>query len=104
MSRENLLKLRRGAAATWSNANPVLAAGEPGVETDTNKLKIGDGTTAWNSLSYFAVDGGDLDVTNLSLNGIFTFGGTTINLSDHFDSGTPTSFAGQTDDTLIVPE
>ena len=60
MSRENLLKLRRGAAATWSNANPVLAAGEPGVETDTNKLKIGDGTTAWNSLSYFAVDGGDL--------------------------------------------
>ena len=45
--------LRRGAAIQWSNANTVLGAGEAGVETDTGRLKIGDGATAWNSLPYF---------------------------------------------------
>lgn len=44
--------LRRDTAANWSSANPVLSAGEKGYETDTGKLKIGDGTTAWNSLEY----------------------------------------------------
>jgi hypothetical protein len=43
---------RRGTAAQWTAANPVLAAGEFGVETDTNKAKMGNGSTAWNSLSY----------------------------------------------------
>lgn len=47
------IQLRRGTAAQWTSANPTLAAGEVGFETDTNKEKIGDGTTAWNSLAYF---------------------------------------------------
>lgn len=47
-------KLRRDTAANWTSANPTLAAGEPGVETDTGKLKIGNGTSAWTSLAYFA--------------------------------------------------
>jgi len=47
-----VIKLRRDTAANWTSANTVLAAGESGYETDTNKLKIGDGTTAWNSLGY----------------------------------------------------
>ncbi len=38
--------------------NPTLAAGEPGFETDTGKIKYGDGTTAWNSLAYAAGGGG----------------------------------------------
>lgn len=46
------IQLRRGTAAQWTSANPVLAAGEPGVETDTHTWKVGDGTTAWASLSY----------------------------------------------------
>jgi hypothetical protein len=46
------IKLRRGTASQWSSINPVLQAGEPGVETDTGKMKIGDGTTAYNSLAY----------------------------------------------------
>lgn len=46
------IQIRRGTAAEWTSANPTLAAGELGVETDTNKLKMGDGTTAWNSLGY----------------------------------------------------
>ena len=51
-------KLRRGTAARWAAANPVLLAGEPGLETDTLKLKHGDGATAWNDLPYWNFGGG----------------------------------------------
>jgi hypothetical protein len=57
------IRLRRGTAAQWSSANPVLGAGEAGFETDTNVLKIGDGVTAYNSLSDIGGAGG---ATNLS--------------------------------------
>lgn len=43
---------RNGTASEWTSANPVLAVGEVGFETDTKKTKTGDGTTAWNSLDY----------------------------------------------------
>jgi len=46
------IKLRRDTAANWTNVNPILSAGEPGLETDTNKIKYGDGVTAWSSLPY----------------------------------------------------
>jgi hypothetical protein len=46
------IKLRRDTAANWVTVNPVLAAGEPGVETDTLKWKFGDGITHWNQLNY----------------------------------------------------
>lgn len=62
MARDSLIKIRRGAASTWTSANPTLAAGELGWESDTNKLKIGDGSTAWSSLAYFAPGGGSGDV------------------------------------------
>lgn len=48
------IKLRGDTAANWTTNNPVLALREPGVETDTSKIKIGDGVTAWNSLGYSA--------------------------------------------------
>ena len=48
------MQQRRGTAAQWTAANPILAAGEIGFETDTNKFKIGNGATAWNALDYFA--------------------------------------------------
>lgn len=44
------IQLRRGTAAQWSSANPVLALGELGLVTDTQEFKIGDGVTAWGSL------------------------------------------------------
>ena len=44
------IKTRRGTSVQWSSANPVLEAGEPGYETDTGVLKIGDGSTKYNSL------------------------------------------------------
>lgn len=47
------IQLRRSAASAWQAANPILANGEAGLETDTSRLKIGDGVTAWNALVYF---------------------------------------------------
>lgn len=44
--------IRRATAAEWTSADPTLAQGELGYETDTQKLKMGDGSTAWTSLSY----------------------------------------------------
>jgi hypothetical protein len=49
------LQVRRGAAASWTSANPTLYAGEVGYETDSGRFKIGDGTTVWSSLDYNAV-------------------------------------------------
>lgn len=46
------IQVRRDTAANWTSANPTLASGELGLETDTLKLKLGNGSTAWNSLSY----------------------------------------------------
>jgi hypothetical protein len=46
------IQFRRDTAANWTSANPVLAQGELGLETDTARYKIGDGSTAWASLSY----------------------------------------------------
>jgi len=48
------MQQRRGTAAQWTSANPILAAGEIGFETDTGKFKIGNGSSAWASLTYFA--------------------------------------------------
>jgi hypothetical protein len=49
--------LRSDTTAAWAAANPILAAGEPGVEIISTsparfKMKLGDGVTHWNDLSY----------------------------------------------------
>jgi hypothetical protein len=46
------MQQRRDTAANWTSANPTLAAGEMGIETDTYKFKVGNGSTAWTSLPY----------------------------------------------------
>src|SRR3954454_12707352 len=43
---------RRGTASAWATANPVLLAGEIGVETDTGRMKTGNGTSTWSTLTY----------------------------------------------------
>jgi hypothetical protein len=48
----NLIQVRRGTAAQWVTANPVLSSGELGFETDTGKFKIGDGALEWDELKY----------------------------------------------------
>jgi len=50
----DIIQIRRDTAANWTSADPTLANGEMGRETDTGKLKFGDGVTAWTSLSYFS--------------------------------------------------
>jgi hypothetical protein len=49
------IKLRRDTAANWTQVNPVLASGEPGVETDTGNFKIGNNSSTWTQLDYFYV-------------------------------------------------
>lgn len=52
MPAETLIQLRRGTAAQWTSTNPVLGEGEQGLETDTLRTKIGDGSSAWSALEY----------------------------------------------------
>lgn len=52
------IQVRRDTAQTWTAVNPILAIGEIGYETDTNKLKVGTGLTAWQYLPYITGDGG----------------------------------------------
>ena len=47
------MQQRRGTAQQWTDANPRLAAGEVGFETDTGKFKIGDDVNFWDDLAYF---------------------------------------------------
>lgn len=51
-------ELRRNLASVWTSTNPILLAGEPGVETDTGQMKVGNGTDTWNSLVYVGKGGG----------------------------------------------
>jgi hypothetical protein len=60
------IQLRRGIASEWSSANPTLAEGELGVETDTGKFKLGNGSTQWNSLSYSSGATGPTGATGLT--------------------------------------
>ena len=63
MPAQTVIKLRRDTAADWTSADPTLAAGEAGFESDSNKLKIGDGSTAWTSLAY-ASSGASVEVSD----------------------------------------
>ena len=63
------IQVRRGAAATWTGVNPILAAGEPGHETDTGRGKVGDGATAWTALPYTAGPPGVFDVRHYGAKG-----------------------------------
>ena len=58
------IKLRRGTAAEWSAANPILADGEPGYEKDTRKEKRGDGVTHWIDLPYLTTGTGSGGTSN----------------------------------------
>jgi hypothetical protein len=53
-------KLRRDTEANWASTNPVLASGEPGYDTSNNRLKVGDGVSAWNSLPVLSEGSADV--------------------------------------------
>jgi len=86
------IQLRRGDAADWTSTNPTLAEGEVGVEIDTLKLKVGNGTDNWNTLPYFGSAG---TVTSV---GALTLGTSGTDLSSTVANGTTTPVI-----TLNVP-
>ena len=53
------IQFRRGSAAFWESENPILHPGEPGLETNTGKFKIGDGLRPWKALPYQGTISGD---------------------------------------------
>jgi hypothetical protein len=72
------IQTRNGTAAQWTSANPTLAAGEVGIETDTRKQKFGDGTTAWNSLAYAGSSGTVTSVGQTFTGGIVSVAGSPV--------------------------
>ena len=116
MPAQTLLQFRRGTAALWASANPVLASGEFGFETDTNKGKVGNGTTAYNSLSYVlgSFPANQLSGTSLAANvvssaltsvgtltSLAVTGNVVYHLSTNAQSGTAYTLAAG-DDGLII--
>lgn len=87
----NRIQLRRDSAANWASANPTLSAGEVGVDLTNKKIKLGDGSTRWNSLEYWDdQETGDFDGSYASLTGKPSlFSGSYTNLTN-----TPTTLAG----------
>lgn len=63
------IQLRRDTAANWTSANPVLAQGEFGLETDTARYKIGNGSTAWTSLAYSSLPSNAIDTNAIDAKG-----------------------------------
>jgi hypothetical protein len=56
-----LIQLRRATQSEWSSSNPVLDSGEVVIETDTRQVKVGNGSSAYNSLPYAFTPG---DISN----------------------------------------
>lgn len=77
------IQVRRGTASQWTSTNPTLAAGELGFETDTNKIKCGNGSTAWNSLAYLNNDG---DITGVTAGTGISGGGTSGTVTVSIDT------------------
>lgn len=94
-----LLQTRRGSASAWTSANPVLAEGEWGYETDTGKAKVGNGSTAWTSLSYFGNVGTVTSITagtGLSGGTITGTGTISINTATTVDVSTSQTLTNKT--------
>ena len=91
------IQMRRDTASNWTSAAPTLAAGEWGLETDTLKFKIGDGTTAWASLAYSSLPSGVLQLSGGAMTGAITtnstFDGVDVATRDAILTSTTTTAA-----------
>ena len=86
----SIIQIRRDTASDWTSANPTLAQGELALETDTLKLKAGDGTTAWTSLAYYTLGtAGFLATTGGTVTGL-------VNMSDQILQRTVLKDYGET--------
>jgi len=64
------VRVRRDNASTWTAANPILKIGEAGYELDTKRLKIGNGSSSWNTLEYIVADAGAHDQSIATIIGL----------------------------------
>lgn len=109
------IQFRRGTASQWTSANPILAEGEMGIETDTDQFKIGDGETNWNDLDYGGIQGAQGPiVTNIPPSTNTTVvssdkgkylnvsAGVTINTSTAFSSGDAVSIYNSSAGNITV--
>ncbi len=101
----DIIQIRRDTAANWTSANPTLAQGELGLETDTSKIKAGDGSTAWTSLGYLIDTGGYTSYADTTANftGTLQNGGSNVVVDTDigstvqgYDANTTTSTNTQT--------
>lgn len=103
MSVVTQIQVRRGTASQWTSTNPTLAAGEFGFETDTNKLKCGNGSTAWSSLPYLNNDG---DITGVTAGTGISGGGTSGTVTVSIDTSVTADLSTAqtlTNKTLTAP-
>ena len=70
MSRITNIQIRKGTSTDWTSANPVLSSGEPGYDVTTKTLKIGDGSTAWSSLTSINLSTSNITNFNSSVSGL----------------------------------
>ena len=94
-----VIQVKRGTAAAWTSANTVLTAGEIGFESDTKKMKVGDGSTAWTSLGYAGMSASSTDTfTNKTISGssntISNIGNASLTSSSITINGTSVSLGG----------
>lgn len=82
------IQVRRGTASQWTSANPTLAAGEMGVESDTNLFKFGNGSTAWASLAY--ANNSDVAIAEISQDAINNALSVGSGLTKTYDDGANT--------------
>jgi hypothetical protein len=88
-----VIKIRRGTTTQWAASNRVLQLGELGLDTTLNKLKAGNGSTAWSSLPFLQAD---VDITELAQDAVATAlsNGTHSNITvTYSDSGNSISLA-----------
>ena len=72
-----MIKFKRGTDSNWKSKNPVLSAGQPGYDSTNNSVKIGDGSTAWNSKDYISANlvlnkpEGNINLNELTKSGLY---------------------------------
>lgn len=96
MPRIDYVQIRQGLAATWVSINPTLGLGEPGQESNTGKLKVGDGVQNWNNLNYVDTYSQMMTVPTSAkgaANGVATLGATSKITASQLSTGVANGLA-----------
>ena len=73
-----MIQLKRGSYNSLSTSNIVLEEGQPSYETDTHRLKIGDGLLPYGALPYVTFEGNYLPLTGGTMLGNIDMMGNSI--------------------------